>query len=145
MAAPAPDRFESDQAVFVAMNQTITKVAGKHTYTNVTWPMDEVRCLTGPYNHFNVACILNNPRHLVVQVCVPNAIGAQLEGGTVAGNLTNWKKSVFGPAELDETVNNYLNILAFAKMFHEQQVRAAQAAQAAQAAMAAMAARPREP
>ena len=145
MAAPAPDRFESDQAVFVAMNETIAKVAGKHTFTRNTQPMDELRHLLGPYSSFMMFGVTHGPRQLMMQVDVPIAIGALLEGGTVAGNRTLWKKSVFGPAELDETVNNYLNILAFAKMFHEQQVRAAQAAQAAQAAMAAMAARPREP
>ena len=145
MAAPAPARFDSDQALYIAMNETIAKVAGKHTVTRITQPIDEARHLHGPYSHFMMACILNNPRHIKMQVSVPNAIGAQLEGGTTAGNHTLWKKSVFGPAELEESVNNYLNILAFAKMAHEQQVRAAQAAQAAQAAMAAMAALPREP
>ncbi len=145
MAAPAPPRFDSDQALYIAMNETIAKVAGKHTFFRDAQPIDEMRFLAGRYSDFNVGCILNNPRRLLVQVSVPNAIGAQLEGGVVVGNFTIWKKSVFGPAELEETVNNYLNILAFAKMAHEQQIRDAQAAQAAQAAMAAMAALPREP
>ena len=127
------------------MNETIAKVAGKHTFLHEDQPIDEMRYLAGRYYHFNVGCIFNNPRRLLVNVSVPNAIGAQLEGGVVSGNFTTWKKSVFGPAELEEAVNNHLNILAFAKMAHEQQVRAAQAAQAAQAAMAAMAALPREP
>ena len=144
MAAPAPTRFDTVPSTYRAMDEMIAKVTGKHTFTTQDSYGDQVRMFYGPYNHFMT--VLNyDTREILAQLAVPNAIGTHLEGGVVNGNFTHWKKTITGPEELQETTNNFQNILAFAKMFHEQQVRAAQAAQAAQAAMAAMAARPREP
>jgi hypothetical protein len=121
---------DTDQALTRAVNETITRVSGKHTFTNHTQPMEGMRAMEGPYNHFMVAP-MNPQRQLLLMVGVPNTIGALLEGGEIGAGFTNWKKVVVGPVELEETVNHFLNILAFAKMVHqEQQVRASQAAQA---------------
>ena len=123
---------DSEQALTRAMNETIARVSGKHAFTVHTQPMEGMRAMEGPYNHFMVAP-MNPQRQLLLMVGVPNATGALLEGGEIVGGFTNWKKVVVGPVELEETVNHFLNILAFAKMVYEQEVRAAQADQAAQA------------
>ena len=121
---------DSDQALTLAINQTIARVSGKHAFTIHAQPMEGMRAMEGPYNHFMVAP-MNPQRQLLLMVGVPNATGALLEGGEIGAGFTNWKKVVVGPVELEETVNHFLNILAFAKMVHqEQQVRASQAAQA---------------
>ena len=117
---------DTDQALTRAVNETITRVSGKHTFTNHTQPMEGMRAMEGPYSHFMVAP-MNPQRQLLLMVGVPSATGALLEGGEITGGLTHWKKVVVGPVELEETVNHFLNILAFAKMVYEQEVKAVQA------------------
>jgi hypothetical protein len=125
---------DSEQALTRAMNETIARVSGKHTFTSHTQPREGMHVLEGPYSYFMMVPYI--PLHqLLVFVGVPSATGALLEGGEITGGLTNWKKVVVGPVELEETVNHFLNILAFAKMVYEQEVKAANQAndQAAQA------------
>ena len=111
---------DTDQALTRAVNETITRVSGKHTFTIHTQPMEGMRAMEGPYSHFMVAP-MNPQRQLMLMVGVPNATGALLEGGEIIAGFTHWKKVVVGPVELEETVNHFLNILAFAKMVYEQE------------------------